>query len=137
VFPATISGSSTRSTFATSESGPLMLARPPVPVHLGYNEYHRRVGRSIPTGAPSSVSVMSKTVEAVFEDGVFKPKQPIDLDDKTDVRLVVQKIGHSEDAISLLETWSTGDEEEQSETWTYLQRVLDEDRLSSRKLFQD
>jgi predicted DNA-binding antitoxin AbrB/MazE fold protein len=80
---------------------------------------------------------MSKTVEAVFEDGVFKPKQPIDLDDKTDVRLVVQKIGHSEDAISLLETWSTGDEEEQSETWTYLQRVLDEDRLSSRKLFQD
>jgi hypothetical protein len=28
-----------------------------------------------------------------------------------------------------------GDEEEQRETWEYLKRVLDEDRLSDRKLF--
>ncbi len=39
------------------------------------------------------------------------------------------------DAISLLETWSEGDEQEQKETWQFLKRALDEDRLSNRKLF--
>ena len=27
--------------------------------------------------------------DAIFEDGVFKPKHPVDLDDKTEVRLIV------------------------------------------------
>ena len=38
-------------------------------------------------------------------------------------------------AIELLRSWRDGDEEEQRETLEYLQRVLDEDRLSDRKLF--
>lgn len=42
------------------------------------------------------------------------------------------------DLIALLESWCSGDEadaEEQRETWEYLKRALDEDRLSDRKLF--
>lgn len=41
-------------------------------------------------------------------------------------------------AIDLLTSWLEDDEEsiaEQKETWAYLKRVLDEDRLSDRKLF--
>ena len=46
---------------------------------------------------------------------------------------------HNRAAIDLLNAWgasaSTDDEREQQETWQHLQTVLDEDRLSSRKLF--
>jgi excisionase family DNA binding protein len=38
-------------------------------------------------------------------------------------------------AIQLLRAWRAGDKREQGETWSYLRRVLDEDRLSDRKLF--
>jgi hypothetical protein len=38
-------------------------------------------------------------------------------------------------AIQMLESWCQGDEKEQTETWNYLRRILDEDRLSDRKLF--
>jgi excisionase family DNA binding protein len=39
-------------------------------------------------------------------------------------------------AIELLDSWLVeGDEEEQRETWEYLKKALDEDRLSNRKLF--
>lgn len=38
-------------------------------------------------------------------------------------------------ATELLDEWSAGDATEQRETWKYLRRVLDEDRLSQRKLF--
>ncbi len=42
-------------------------------------------------------------------------------------------------AIRLLDSWgeptTEDDEAEQRETWEYLKRVLDEDRLSYRKLF--
>ena len=42
----------------------------------------------------------------------------------------------NEAAIHLLDTWiEEGDEQEQKETWDYLQEALDEDRLSARKLF--
>lgn len=38
--------------------------------------------------------------------------------------------------IDLLRSWrEDGDAQEQRETWEYLERVLDEDRLSDRKLF--
>ena len=36
------------------------------------------------------VSVMSTTVNAVYEDGVFKPEQPVSLKDKTRVHLVIE-----------------------------------------------
>ncbi len=38
-------------------------------------------------------------------------------------------------AIQLLNSWHEDDEQEQKETLEYLQRTLDEDRLSDRKLF--
>lgn len=37
------------------------------------------------------------------------------------------------DAVRLLETRSESDEQEQKETWQFLKRALDEDRLSDRK----
>lgn len=41
-----------------------------------------------------------------------------------------------QDLIDLLRSWrEDGDAHEQRETWAYLKRVLDEDRLSERKLF--
>jgi len=80
---------------------------------------------------------MSKTVDAIFENGVFKPKHPVDLDDKTEVRLIVHHMQRAEKAIQLLKAWAEGDEEEQKETWRYLRRALDEDRPSSRKLFKN
>ena len=41
----------------------------------------------------------------------------------------------NEAAIQLLDSWRHGDGEEQRETWEYLERVLNEDRLSDRRLF--
>ncbi len=79
----------------------------------------------------------NKTIDAIYEDGVFKPKDPIDLDERTEVRLVIQHIGSSDEAIALLEAWSEGDAVEQAETWAFLKKALDEDRLSSRKLFEN
>jgi len=58
-----------------------------------------------------------------------------------DVKTVNQadRRARNEAAIKLLKSWCNPDEEEranQRETWDYLKRVLDEDRLSSyRKLF--
>ena len=41
-------------------------------------------------------------------------------------------------AILLMDSWLNGDEDEreQKETFEYLKKVLDSDRLSNRKLFQ-
>lgn len=39
------------------------------------------------------------------------------------------------EAIALLDAWENEDSQEQKETWEYLVKVLDEDRLSYRKLF--
>ena len=39
------------------------------------------------------------------------------------------------DAIRLLRSLCEGDPDEQRETWEFLRRALDEDRLSDRKLF--
>jgi len=81
----------------------------------------------------------NKTIDAIYEDGVFKPKDPIDLDldERTEVRLDIQHIGSTDEAIALLEAWSEGDAVEQAATWAFLKKALDEDRLSSRKLFEN
>lgn len=42
----------------------------------------------------------------------------------------------NESAIWLLDSWLDDDEKEQKETFEYLRKVLDEDRLSDRKLFK-
>ena len=41
----------------------------------------------------------------------------------------------NEAAIRLIDSWSQDDDGEQKETWEYLKKALDEDRLSSRPLF--
>jgi len=49
-----------------------------------------------------------------------------------------EQIARNQAAIRLLQSWCEGDAAEaqrQREVWEYLQRVLDEDRLSDRKLF--
>jgi hypothetical protein len=47
-----------------------------------------------------------------------------------------QQIEKNQVAIQLLDAWLAEPEtQEQKETWEYLRRVLDEDRLSDRKLF--
>ena len=40
-----------------------------------------------------------------------------------------------EAVIRLLRAWCVEDADEQRETWEFLRRALDEDRLSDRKLF--
>ena len=40
-----------------------------------------------------------------------------------------------EELVALLQSWMEGDAQEQKETGEYLIRVLDEDRLSNRRLF--
>ena len=39
-------------------------------------------------------------------------------------------------AILMLDSWLDGDETEQKQTFEYLKKALDEDRLSDRKLFE-
>lgn len=34
---------------------------------------------------------MSTIVNAVYEDGVFKPEEPVDLEEKTKVRLAIER----------------------------------------------
>jgi hypothetical protein len=53
----------------------------------------------------------------------------------TDAQERLDQIQKNQAAIQLLRLWREGDEQEQRETWEYLERVLDEDRLSNRKLF--
>lgn len=39
-------------------------------------------------------------------------------------------------AIKMIDVWLAGDEKEQKETFEYLKKAIDEDRLSDRKLFE-
>lgn len=45
-------------------------------------------------------------------------------------------ISQNNDALELLNSWREGDEIEQKDTWNYLKKALEENRLSSRKLFK-
>ena len=33
---------------------------------------------------------MTKIIEAVFEKGVFKPKEPVDLEENSEVRIIIE-----------------------------------------------
>ena len=35
---------------------------------------------------------MAKMVEATYEDGVFKPKTPVELENKASVRLIIEEV---------------------------------------------
>ena len=52
------------------------------------------------------------------------------------VSTTTDRVQKRQAAVELLTSWlGDGDEQEQREAWEYLRRVLDEDRLSDRKLF--
>ena len=40
---------------------------------------------------------MTRTVDAIYEDGVFKPEQPVALEEKTRVHLVIEDASPAED----------------------------------------
>lgn len=64
------------------------------------------------------------------------PPLPAPLPDVQDAR--TEQIQRNQAAIQLLESWCNvgeDDAREQRETLEYLKRMLDEDRLSNRKLF--
>ncbi len=64
------------------------------------------------------------------------PPLPSRLPNEQDAR--TEQIQRNQAAIQLLESWcNVGEEDarEQRETFEYLKRALDEDRLSNRKLF--
>jgi hypothetical protein len=54
---------------------------------------------------------------------------------KTETDHNPEQIQKKTELIQLLRSWREGDEQEQHDTWEYLKRALDEDRLSDRKLF--
>lgn len=56
---------------------------------------------------------------------------------ETNIQKVFHQQAKNQAAIELLKSWLENPEnvEEQKETWEYLKQVLDEDRLSDRKLF--
>lgn len=47
-----------------------------------------------------------------------------------------RRIEQNQAAIRLLEAWQAGDADEQGATWAFLQQALDEDRPSSRPLYE-
>lgn len=64
-------------------------------------------------------------------------RQVVDAPDAREEPLKARR-AKSEAAIRLLRSWREGgehDEQEQRETWAYLKKALDENRLSNRKLF--
>lgn len=42
---------------------------------------------------------MTITVEAVYENGVFKPKQPLHLDEGTEVQIIIKQPEHVENPL--------------------------------------
>jgi hypothetical protein len=70
---------------------------------------------------------------AEYDVVVNNPRQKLQIVAKE--REQTQQMRKNQAAIELLRSWRQGDEQEQRETLAYLKRVLDEDRLSDRKLF--
>jgi hypothetical protein len=62
-------------------------------------------------------------------------QQPITHTDNLDEAQRQEQIRRNQAAIEMLQEWDQEDPEEQRVTWEFLQRVLDEDRPSFRKLF--
>lgn len=97
---------------------------------------------------------MEKTVMATYDGTALKTHDPLDLPINRPIRIFLQtkedENGNGQrdrddelppqntlGLLRLLESWreDSDDAEEQKETWEYLKRVLDEDRLSDRRLF--
>ena len=64
---------------------------------------------------------------------VDESEQPLEVSTLAEVQARADQIEKNQAAIQLLRSWREGDEQEQRETWEYLKKALDEDRLSDRK----
>jgi predicted DNA-binding antitoxin AbrB/MazE fold protein len=76
-----------------------------------------------------------------YEAGVLKPTIPLTLREGQTLQIRILETDIPEPpvnqaALDLLRSWrEDGDEQEQKETWEFLQQSLDADRLSDRPLF--
>ncbi len=75
--------------------------------------------------------VPSKRAKSSVSEGATA----VEVAERADSQERLEQIRKNEAAIQLLRLWRQGDEQEQRETWEYLKRTLEEDRLSDRKLF--
>jgi len=97
---------------------------------------------------------MEKVLFATYDGKNLKTDESLDLPLDTRVKVIIEseendaengnkgtksvdtQQQNNNELIRLLQLWrEEGNEEEQQETWKYLKRVLDEDRLSDRRLF--
>lgn len=79
-----------------------------------------------------------KTIRLFRETVSELPKAPPAPVEEVDITQLSkeERIKRNQGAIELLRSWrEEGDEQEQKETAEYLERVIDEDRLSNRPLF--
>ncbi|MCY7276541.1 MAG: DUF104 domain-containing protein [Phormidesmis sp. CAN_BIN44] len=77
----------------------------------------------------------------IYEAGILRPTTPLNLIEGQQIQIRILNpdlpaSSTNQAAIDLLRSWrEEGDEQEQRETWEFLQQSLDEDRLSDRPLF--
>lgn len=77
----------------------------------------------------------------IYEAGILRPTTPLNLAEGQQIQIRILNPDLpapliNQAAIDLLRSWrEEGDEQEQRETWEFLQQSLDEDRLSDRPLF--
>ncbi|WP_068818197.1 antitoxin AF2212-like protein [Phormidesmis priestleyi] len=77
----------------------------------------------------------------IYEAGILRPTTPLNLTEGQQIQIRILNPEHpapliNQAALDLLRSWrEEGDEQEQRETWEFLQQSLDEDRLSDRPLF--
>jgi hypothetical protein len=85
---------------------------------------------------PNLLQMMRLFLETVTVKPVLsEPTQTPDQIDITQLSLE-ERIQRNQGAINLINSWvEQGDEQEQTETWEDLRKILDEDRLSNRPLF--
>lgn len=91
--------------------------------------FHFQYNLAIPSSSVSLVSYLwQKALVDPENDDVFSAE-------KYQTGNSVSHEQKNTDLQQLLDSWREGDEEEQRDTLEYLRKVLDEDRLSNRKLF--
>ncbi len=84
---------------------------------------------------------MNLTIEAVYENGVLKPKEPLPLAEHEQVTVTVESamsLDRRAAAVAMLQRWQEEDavlSQEETAANAAVLRALDDDRPSYRKLF--
>lgn len=76
---------------------------------------------------------MIDVIDATFEDGVFKPDQPLSLADSTRVRLVVETVGVQSDDAQRKQAWNSLQRLWQDSTFDSQGDRLSRDQLHERR----